>query len=302
MNPVAPPRQAGFTLIEAVVVIMIIGILFGGIAIFMTRPIEGYVDAVRRADLTDQADVALRRIAREVRLALPNSLRIKDSGNATVSSCAAGSDCTIEFILTRWGGRYRDPADGSTGGNVLDFSGTITNPGCGGTPSVCFDVLGTSPANPPTLTNGDSIVVYNLGPGYSPADAYAGGNRTTVTATAGTPYLLTMASNVFAVQSPPLPSPDARFQIVGQNDKVVRFRCSGSQVLRQSGCDFTTTTSCASSAVLAGDTHVSASCEIDYQATALGRNGILYLRLLLTHVASGESVNLYQQIHVDNAP
>lgn len=302
MMPCHNKRQSGFTLMEAVVVIVVIGILSAGIATFMTRPIEGYVDAVRRAELTDQADVALRRMARDIRLALPNSLRLKDSSNATVTNCSAGTDCAIEFIMTKSGGRYRDPSDGSTGGNFLDYSGTLTNPGCVGVPSPCFDALGTSPANSPNVADGDSLVVYNLGPGSSPADAYAGGNRTTVTVTSGTPYRLDMASNVFAAQSPPLPSPDARFQIVGQNDKVVRFACAGSQVQRQSNCSFAATTTCGTTAVLAGSGSVQATCELDYQATALGRAGLLFVRLTLTHTPSGESVNLFQQVHVDNAP
>lgn len=297
-------RQSGFTLMEAVVVMVIIAILAGGTVAFMTRPVAGYFDAVRRAELTDQADVALRRIARDIRRALPNSLRLKDSGNATVTSCAAGTDCAIEFIMTKWGGRYRDSADGSTGGNFLDFSGAIsTNPGCAVAPALCFDVLGTDPTHPPNIVDGDSLVVYNLGPGYSPADAFgAGNNRTTVTVASGTPYTLTMASNVFAAHTPPLPSPDARFQIVGQSDNVVRFSCVSGQVQRQSNCDYTTTTSCVTTAILAGGGDVQATCELDYQATALGRTGTLYLRVILTHTPGNESVTLFQQIHVDNAP
>ncbi|MDP2823609.1 MAG: type II secretion system protein [Sulfuritalea sp.] len=300
--------NAGFTLIEAVMVIVITGILFGIVAVFITKPVEGYVDSVRRAELTDNADVALRRMTRDIRLALPNSLRLKDSVNATVVSCAAGTECYVEFIMTKSGGRYRDPADGSTGGNFLDFSGTLNNPSCPAVPppaSLCFDILGSSPASPPNIDDGDSIVVYNLGPGYTPADAYvAVGNRTTVTRTSGTPYFATMASNVFALQSPPLPSPDARFQVVGQNDKVVRYGCVGGALRRQDGCDFTTTTTCATTAVLAGSASAEpkATCELDYQASATGRNGLLYVRLILTDTPSGESVSLFQQIHVDNAP
>lgn len=285
-------------------VIVITGILAGIVAIFITKPVQGYVDSVRRAELTDTADVALRRMARDIRLALPNSLRLKDSSNATVATCAAGTTCYVEFIITRAGGRYRDPADGSTGGNFLDFTGTLSNPSCPGTPSLCFDILGTSPANPPNITDGDSIVVYNLGAGYAPADAYNGGNRTTVTLTSATPYRATMASNVFASQSPPLPSADSRFQVVGQNDRVVRYGCVNGALTRSSGCDFTTTTTCTASAVLAGSAsnEPKATCELDYQANATGRNGLLYVNLTLTDTPSSESVSLFQQIHVDNAP
>ncbi len=294
--------SAGFTLIEAIVAIVITGILSSIVAVFIARPVQGYVDSVRRAELTDAADVALRRMTRDIRRALPNSLRLKDSANATVLSCAAGTTCYVEFIMTKFGGRYRDPADGSTGGNFLDFTGTVSNPACAS--SLCFDILGSSPANPPIAANGDFMVVYNLGAGYAPADAYAGDNRTTVTLTSGTPYYATMASNVYALQSPPLPSPDARFQIVGQNDKVVRYGCVNGALTRFASCDFTTTTTCATSSLLAGSatTEPKATCELDYQATAAGRNGLLYFKLTLTDTPSGESVSLFQQIHLDNAP
>jgi MSHA biogenesis protein MshO len=297
-------RSAGFTLIEAIMVMVITGILVGAVAVFIARPVTGYADSVRRAELSDQADVALRRMTRDIRLALPNSLRLKDSTNAPVSSCSAGTECYVEFILTKFGARYRDATDGSTAGNFLDFTGALSNASCPGTPSLCFDILGSSPTEIPNIANGDSMVVYNLGAGYAPADAYAGDNRTTLTLTSGTPYYATMASNVYAAQSPPLPSPDARFQVVGQNDKVVRFGCVGGALRRQSSCDFTTTTTCAATTVLAGSAsgEPKATCELDYQATATGRNGLLYVKIILTDTPSGESVSLFQQIHVDNAP
>lgn len=280
-------RERGFTLIEAIMVMVITGVLAGMVAVFITKPVQGYVDAVRRAELTDAADVALRRLTRDVRLALPNSLRTTVGG--------------IEFIMTKSGGRYRDPGDGSDCAisNCLSF----TTPG-----STTFDILGTSPANPPAIVNGDFIVIYNLGTGYAPADAYAAiGNRTSVTMASGTPYVATMAPNVFAAQSPPLPSPNARFQVVGQNDKVVRYICNGDGTLtRYAGCNFTaTSTGCTvPAALLAGSTTAEpkASCTIDYTSTATGRNGLLYVELKLTDTPSGESVTLFQQIHVDNSP
>jgi MSHA biogenesis protein MshO len=278
--------SAGFTLIEAIMVIVITGILSGIVAVFITKPVQGYVDSVRRAELTDAADVALRRMTRDVRLALPNSLRTTAGG--------------IEFILTKAGGRYRDSGDGSNCATSKCLSFTDST-------IVTFDVLGTSPANPPAIVNGDSIVIYNLGAGYAPADAYASGaqtNRTTVTVASGTPYTATMGTNVFAAQSPPLPSPTSRFQVVGQNDKVVRYICSGGTLTRSWGCDFSTTTTCANSALLAGSasSEPKASCSIEYTANATGRNGLLYIQLTLTDTPSGESVSLFQEIHVDNAP
>jgi MSHA biogenesis protein MshO len=86
--------QRGFTLIEMIVVITITAIISAVVAVFLRAPIQGYFDASRRADLTDTADSAMRRISRDLHLALPNSVRVSSSGNPA-----------IEFLQTRTGGR-----------------------------------------------------------------------------------------------------------------------------------------------------------------------------------------------------
>jgi len=279
-----PRPIAGFTLIEAIVAIAITGILSGIVAVFMAKPIQGYVDSVRRAELIDAADVALRRMARDVRLALPNSLRVTTTGGVAY----------VEFIMTSAGGRYRDAADGSTAGNFLSFTAA--------TPS--FDVLGPLPANP-AIAAGDYIVVNNLGAGYAPADAYTGGNRAQVAAAWGgaNPVTLTAATqSVFSSQSPPLPSASARFQVVPGAVRAVTYACpsAGGNLVRYWNYGFNaalaTPPAGGSSAVLAGG----ASCVLEYTTNATGRNGVLSIQLTL---ASGdESVTLLQEVHVDNAP
>lgn len=281
-----PPlrSQSGFTLIEAIVSIAILGILGGIVAMFIGKPIQGYFDASRRAALTDQADAALRRITRDLRLALPNSLRLTNVGGVNY----------IEFIATASGGRYRAEADGSTGGNVLSF----TNPA-----ALSFDVLGAMPTNPP-IVPGDFIVVYNLGPGNAPADAYSGGNRAQVRGIAGN--TLTLASNPFAVQAPPLPSPAARFQVVPAATQAVTYACAdaltpAANLTRRWNYGFTvaqgTPPAGGTTAILAGG----ANCTVEYAPNASGRNGLLLINLTLS-AASGERVSLAQQIRIDNTP
>ncbi|MES2772188.1 MAG: type II secretion system protein, partial [Pseudomonadota bacterium] len=94
---------------------------------------------------------ALRRIAYEIRTAVPNSLRI--SANS------------LEFIPTIDGGRYRR----SGTGNALTSS----------TSDASFDVL--SP--PVTGSSGDFVVINNTGIGSQ--NAYLGDNRRTLNASAG---------------------------------------------------------------------------------------------------------------------
>jgi MSHA biogenesis protein MshO len=269
-------------------VIVITGILAGIVAVFISKPVEGYVDSVRRAELTDAADVALRRMTRDVRLALPNSLRTVANG--------------FEFVMTKAGGRYREETDGSTCGNFLYTTDIDCGPPAETLSESDFDALGPMPA----ITGGDRIVVYNLGAGYAPADAYSGGNVATVSgAVAITANPVPLAANVFPAQSPPQPSPDARFQVVGSADLVVRYTCTGGVLTRFAGCSLATPAVCPGpGAVLAGSASAEpkASCSIDYTSAATSRSGLLLVTLTLTDTPSGESVSLFQQIHVDNAP
>ena len=72
-------HQRGFTLIEIVMVIVIMGVVGGMVAVFMKSPIDAYFASARRAAMTDVADTTVRRMARDIRRALPNSLQTPDS-------------------------------------------------------------------------------------------------------------------------------------------------------------------------------------------------------------------------------
>jgi MSHA biogenesis protein MshO len=290
----------GFTMIEAIMVIVITGIIGSMVAVFIKTSIDSYVSAERRAELTEAADIALRRMAREVRLALPNSLRIKDSAGNT-GACVSPNTCFIEFIPTSNGGRYRDVGDGSTGGNVLDFV-TSTNK--------TFDVLGVAP----TLAagaSGDYIVVYNLGPNYAPADAYQlsncaaapGCNIAQVSSVAGN--AVTLASNPFAAQSPPLPSPNNRFQVVPYATRAVTYACPTSTagaITRYWAYGINAAQGTSAPGGSSATVVSNATCTIDYQQAAQQRSGILFVQLNISDAASGETVSVFQQIHVDNSP
>ena len=277
--------QRGFTLVEAVVVIVITGIIAAGVAVFIRAPVEGYVDSVARAELTDAADTALRRLSRDVNSALPNSLRQ-----------GPGAAC-IEFLPALGGGRYRvaPRADGT--GNILDF--TQNDPS--------FDVLAQNGLPPTGGFGNSSVVVYNLGiPGanaYDPNDR----NRAAINAGASNAGLITLA----AANQFPFRSPGNRFQVI-QNASVVYY-CAGSAIWRASralpagvlaapaACpqaDF------AGATVLVGNVDCAQS-SFAYNAAVSQRNGILALTLVLTQPASrgiNETISLYQEVQLDNTP
>ncbi|HCJ29138.1 MAG TPA: hypothetical protein DHV63_07575, partial [Pseudomonas sp.] len=93
-------RQCGFTLVELIMVIALAGIVAVMISTVMSRPLQGFVDQGRRAELTDLAATALNRMARDIRLAVPNSLRNE-------SSCPPLGCRALELLAISEGGRYR---------------------------------------------------------------------------------------------------------------------------------------------------------------------------------------------------
>lgn len=129
-------HQRGFTLVEAVLVMVITAIVLAGVAAFIIAPVRGYVDSAARADMADTGDTALRRIARDLRLALPNSVRVGTDGSGA---------SYIELLLTRTGARYLADEDKASSGNILDFYNTGKS---------SFDIVGPVPTGEQTIQPG----------------------------------------------------------------------------------------------------------------------------------------------------
>lgn len=265
-----PRHSRGFTLVELVIVIAITGILGAMVAVFLRTPLESYQSSVRRAELADIAQAATARMQRELRLSLPNSVRVTESGGKTY----------LEFLLTRSGGRYR--AEG--GGDILDFTASDTS----------FDVLGP----PIEAQAGDSVVIYNLNlPG---ADAYAGDNRSIYAGASGS------VSNIaFAAKQFPLASPSNRFQIVSGPVTYVCDATAGT-ITRYAGYAIQAAQpadtaaaplSGASSALLA---HRVSGCAFDYEPGSSERAALASTSLRIAR--DGETMALYATTHVDNTP
>lgn len=116
-------RIVGLTLIEMVMTLAISGILAIFVVTFIGRSVQGYVDLGRRAELTDAAESALRRVGRDLRVALPNSVRINANTGGTTSFA-------VELIPILDGAKYANKGAATVkldaGANDADF--TIT--GC----------------------------------------------------------------------------------------------------------------------------------------------------------------------------
>jgi MSHA biogenesis protein MshO len=255
----------GFSLIELIMVIVIVGILATMTTKLITLPVNSYLDLQRRTTLVDTAELTLRRMQRDIRRALPNSIRI--TGGGTV----------IEMLHISEGGRYRGQQGGGSG-NILDFT----------TSDLSFDVIGTLSAVPT-----GELVIYNLG--VSGADAYAstGNNRATLSNTSTTTLINLQTAKQF-----PFQSPQQRFYVV---DTPITYRCFNNQLLRYAGYAITSTQPNPPGVTGQVQADKIASCSFIYAGGTATRSGLVSLEISLTDSA-GESVRLMHQVHVDNMP
>lgn len=298
----AVTRHHGFTLIEAVVVIVITGIIAGMVAIFINVPVQSYMDTRDRAELTDSASAALRKMRVDLRLALPNSIRVVEVNEGGVQVQY------LELLLTRTGARYQAAGDGYAA-NSGDLSFTDTG-------ATTFNYIGPLLTGSQAIQPGDSIVIYNLGVGQAPADAYQGGNRALVASVAG--KAVTMNSNPYA-QAGTFESPSHRFQVV---TTAVTYRCApaaqGGEVRRYwnyqiqeaqpalAGLAIQDTARPVAlqvtpqNALLAGDVR---ACLFGYGTDANRRSGLIGLSFTLEkRGGNAGTVTLFDQVHVDNTP
>ena len=304
MRPIPDLRvDRGFTLIELITAMVLTGILAAAAAVFLRVTIAGYFDVARRAALTDMADLAVRRFSRDVQTALPNSVRV-------AGACTGLTPCALEYLAVRTSGRYR--AEPSGGATQCPGGGAYTDTLQVGSADTCFLSLGPLP-DLATVVPGDTLVVFNLGPGFAGADAYAGGaggNTSPITSVSAGAGADREDRIEFQNHNFPLASPDNRFQIVSG---PVSYVCNPSPVpgagtlTRFWGYATGTTQPLppagGSSALLA--TGVS-ECSFAYAPNSVAqRNGVVSVRLRLSQAdPSGlaEQVTLFSQVHVSNTP
>ena len=274
-------KVQGFTLVELIMVIVITGIIAASVSVFFKPAVDSYFDTRRRAELTDMADTAVRRIGREVRRAVPNSVVVSPD-----SKC-------LQFIPSKTGGLYRQAVDpDNLGSKPLDTTG----------PDSSFDVLSELSDAP---VAGDFVVIGNQNTG----DVYAW----PVSPTRGTvlnwvvppaPGGATVGVGRLTLDAPtqfPSGYDGGRFFVVDRNEPRVFYICSGAQLLRA-----TKTLAQDATCPVAGEPiaqrvdPVGCSFTYDPNQGATQQAGFVWMNIQL--LDSEERVSLSYGVHVSNVP
>jgi MSHA biogenesis protein MshO len=252
---------------------------------------QSYVAIRQRANLTSQADAALRRIIEEVHMAVPNSLRFTWASQQT--------QC-IEFVPTKDGGRFRTAVDINDTQN--DTRPLLTT----GDPTTVFDTLTDLDS---ADAAGDFVVVGNV----NRDDAYDATKVGTIQSIGGArPGFYRNRITLQTATTFPAGYDGGRFVVVPKAERAVTYTCTNpgtdgngtgtGTIYRVTGYAPSTSPwkSCPTGpAILVAKV---SDCNILYHESegATQQSGYLQLRLGLSE--GGESARLTMGAHVENAP
>ena len=293
-------KQCGFSLLELILVVVLLGVLASGAGLLITKPIEAYNDQLRRQQLVDQGEMALRQIARDLRRALPNSVRV----------VPVGGGWALEMVNTVDGARYRDEVGGDYTDPVdwLDFS-TADN---------SFNLLGLLPTG--ALASDHRLVIYNTAPSniyvditdtVTPNEGIVTPATTTLALSLKTPAISDNEHSI-SLSTPFLftqQSPGQRLFVI---DGAISYVCNPAtnSLIRYDSYAYQNpqlTTDVALSALTGVRSGVVvnwlSACTIEYAEGTTQRGGMVSMTIALNDPAvPGERISLYHQVHVVNVP
>lgn len=286
-------------MIELVVAMTITAIIVGFVTMFMTAPVDAYMSQSERAVLNDSTEVITRRMAADLKSALPNSVRITNSGTRAI----------VEMVLVNAAAVYRPAFTPADTARELDINSLETQ----------FPVFGTlspqlPPLAPPFKTG--RLVIGNSGAGVTNIYQPPAGSFIT---TAGLDIQV-KARSASGEETVSIPSPGFRFSSADSQTRIftingpVTYICNsaaGSRSLRRYAGYATTPAIPASEAaanlnapgvenlLLANNV---ASCQLSCAAAGSPCQRMLVVEFSVSRqtTSGDEFVRIFEQFPVDN--
>jgi len=264
-------NQQGFSIMELVIVIIILGIMAISLGSLTSNSVYSYIDAKDRNRLSQSAKWVTERISREVREALPQSVRTGSTGNY---------HC-VEFM----------PIENASSYLNLPASGSITS----------FDVVGfnlsTSSATLVAIMPINAASIYSAGGtlgNVASIDVSATDpNQAVVTLSAPTNFSRRSPQNRFYLLNPPV-----SFCLNDSNGQMIRYSNYGITANQQRPPN---------GGQQIGSNFSASSTVFNYQSGTLSRSGLLQINLRSQNrgrslPGSDESFDVFHEVHIRNVP
>lgn len=284
-------KQSGFTLVEVIIVIAIMGIIGGLSSLIIGRSLDAYAALERREKLQTSVRLAVERISRELRHALPHSICVHDG-----AGCVGTAENRFYFIPVKAMGRYQDRPGVYYPGQQRDRLGVSP------LSTSQFDVLSTNEANPLDVSANDWAAVYNL----NNSDIYLGINdvRQQINAivqkdihndgltSTDIDQIQFLGNLSFANHSP-----SRRFYVLDNTQQVTLFYLNGTNLFRDTTAFAAPNNVTANPRLLMENVQ---ACTFTYTPGSQQRAGLLHIDITVS--IQGEQIQVIHDAHVYNTP
>jgi len=270
--------KKGFTLVEMVIAITILGIVGSLSAVILNHTVDGYDATARRAKIHSGIRLAIDRIAREARHALPNSICTYNGSN-----CSNSAD-RVYFLKSTEGGEYQTLSGNYTSGNARAPLPVSPNS------ATSFDVISTDNLN---ASANDWAIVYNTNNTAIYSSTSKRKQISSITTKAVDASNNIHVINFGSAVSFPGHSPSRRFQII-QNNATLFYLSSGN--LYRATSAITSPNTPSSSQILLENV---SALSFSYIAGTQQRASVL--RIDITVTVNSETVHVIHEAHIQNA-